>query len=47
MVDMEDELKKVFGRDMDLVEKESNFKSENYIYRKSIIENTKVIYAAG
>jgi len=26
MVDMEDELKKVFGRDVDLVEKESIFK---------------------
>ena len=47
LVDMEDELKKVFGRDVDLVEKESILKSENYIRRKNILENTKVIYAAG
>ena len=47
LVDMEDELKKVFGRDVDLVEKESILRSENYIRRKSILENTKVIYAAG
>jgi predicted nucleotidyltransferase len=47
LVDMEDELKKVFGRDVDLVEKESILKSENYIRRKSILDNTKVIYAAG
>jgi predicted nucleotidyltransferase len=47
LVDMEDELKNVFGREVDLVEKESILKSENYIRRKSILENTKVIYAAG
>lgn len=47
LVDMEDELEKVFGRDVDLVEKESILKSENYIRRKSILENTRVIYAAG
>lgn len=47
LVDMEDELKNVFGREVDLVEKESILKSENYIRRKNILENTKVIYAAG
>ena len=31
LVDMEDELKDVFGREVDLVEKESILKSENYI----------------
>ena len=46
LVDMEDELKDVFGREVDLVEKESILKSENYIRRKNILENTKVIYAA-
>ena len=47
LVDMEDELKTVFGREVDLVEKESVLRSENYIRRKNILENTKVIYAAG
>jgi predicted nucleotidyltransferase len=47
LVDMEDELKNVFGREVDLVEKESILQSENYIRRKNILENTKVIYAAG
>ena len=47
LVDMEDELKKVFGREVDLVEKESILRSENYIRCKNILENTKVIYAAG
>jgi predicted nucleotidyltransferase len=47
LVDMEDELKNVFGREVDLIEKESILRSENYIRRKNILENTKVIYAAG
>lgn len=47
LVDMENELKEVFGRDVDLVEKEAIQRSENYIRRKSILENTEVIYAAG
>jgi len=47
LVDMEDELKNVFGREVDLVEKDSIVQSENYIRRKNILENTKVIYAAG
>ncbi|MFZ5921585.1 MAG: nucleotidyltransferase family protein [Chloroflexota bacterium] len=47
LVDMENELKDVFGRDVDLVEKEAIQRSENYIRRKSILENTEVIYAAG
>ena len=47
LVEMQDELKDVFGRDVDLVEKEAIQQSENYIRRKSILENAKVIYAAG
>ena len=46
LVDMQDELKDVFGRDVDLVEKEAIQRSENYIRRKSILENAEVIYAA-
>ena len=47
LVDMQDELKDFFGRDVDLVEKEAILQSENYIRRKSILENIKVIYVAG
>jgi predicted nucleotidyltransferase len=47
LVDMENELKNVFGRDVDLVGKETIIQSENYIRRKGILANTKVIYAAG
>jgi hypothetical protein len=45
LVDMEDELKDVLGRDVDLVEKDSIQRSENYIRRKGILENAEVIYA--
>ena len=47
LVEMEDELKKLFGRDVDMVEKKAIVESENYIRRKNILENTEVIYAAG
>ncbi len=47
LVDMEDELKTLFERDVDMVEKEAIIQSENYIRRKNILENTEVIYAAG
>ncbi len=47
LVEMEDELKKLFGRDVDMVEKKAITESKNYIRRKNILENTEVIYAAG
>jgi predicted nucleotidyltransferase len=47
LVRMEDELKNLFGRDVDLVERAAIEKSENYIRRKSILSNTQVVYAAG
>lgn len=43
---MQNELKEIFGRDVDLVERRTIEKSENYIRRKSILNNTKVIYEA-
>jgi uncharacterized protein len=46
LVRMENELKDIFGRDVDLVERRAIEKSENYIRRKNILSNTKVIYAA-
>jgi hypothetical protein len=46
LVRMENELKEMFGREVDLVERRAIERSRNYIRRKSILENTKVIYAA-
>ncbi len=46
LVSMENELKEIFGRNVDLVERKSIENNENYIRRKSILSNTKVIYAA-
>jgi predicted nucleotidyltransferase len=46
LVRMENELKEIFGRNVDLVERRGIEKSENYIRRKNILNNTKVIYAA-
>ena len=46
LVRMQNELKDIFGREVDLVERRAIEKSENYIRRKSILNNTKVIYAA-
>ena len=47
LVDMQDELKTIFKRDVDLVEKQAILDSKNYIRRKSILENTRVVYAQG
>jgi predicted nucleotidyltransferase len=46
LVRMQNELKEIFGREVDLVERRAIEKSENYIRRKSILSNTKVVYAA-
>ncbi len=46
LIRMQNELKEIFGREVDLVERRAIEKSENYIRRKSILSNTKVIYAA-
>lgn len=46
LVHMQNELKDMFGREVDLIERRAIEKSQNYIRRKSILENTKVIYAA-
>lgn|SRR5574341_1752295 len=47
LVQMEDELRNLFGRDVDLVERAAVEKSENYIRRKGILSGAHVIYAAG
>ncbi len=43
---MQNELKEILGRDVDMVERKAIEKSANYIRRKNILESAKVIYAA-
>jgi predicted nucleotidyltransferase len=43
---MEEELKKILGRDVDLVEKRAIEHSDNYIRRKQILDSAVVVYAA-
>jgi len=43
---MEDELKEIFGRDVDLVEKHLVEQSENYIRRTHILSNMETVYVA-
>ena len=46
LVRMQDDLKAVLDREVDLVERVAVERSENYIRRKSILSNLEVIYAA-
>lgn len=46
LIHMEDELKEVFGRDVDLVEKRAIEQSDNYLRRKHILNSARVVYAA-
>lgn len=46
MVDMEDELKDIFGRDVDLMTRRSVVESENYLMRKSVLSGARTFYAA-
>jgi uncharacterized protein len=46
MVDMEEELKAMFGREVDLLTRSSVNQSENHRMRKSILSNTRSLYAA-
>jgi len=45
-VDMEDELRAILGRDVDLVTRRSVERSPNYIRRKAILESAEVVYAS-
>jgi len=42
---MEDELRATFGRDVDLVTRQSVERSPNYIRRKHILKNLETVYA--
>ena len=45
-VDMQDELKTIFRRNVDLISKRGIERSNNHIRRKEILESAEVIYAA-
>ena len=47
LVRMEEELKALLGRPVHLVPRLAVEQSENYIRRKSILENAEVVYGAG
>lgn len=46
LVHMQDELKEIFGRNVDLVERKSVERSENYIRRKHILDSLETLYVA-
>lgn len=46
LVHMEDELKALFGRNVDLAERSAIEQSENYIRRRNILGTTQAVYAA-
>ena len=46
MVNMQDELKQIFGRDVDLVTKSGVENSRNYLRRKAILDSAQVIHVA-
>ena len=47
MVDMQDELKEILGREVDLVERRAVERSENYIRRRHILQSLEPLYVAG
>jgi predicted nucleotidyltransferase len=46
MVHMQDELKQIFGREVDLISKRGLESSRNHLRRKAILESARVIYVA-
>jgi predicted nucleotidyltransferase len=46
LIDMREELERIFGRSVDLVERRLVETSENYIRRKHILSNVETIYVA-
>ena len=47
MVQMQDELENILGRDVDIVSKQGVEHSRNYLRRKSILDSAQVVYVAG
>jgi hypothetical protein len=46
IVDMQEELKQIFGREVDLVERKAVEQSENYIRRRHILGSVEPVYVA-
>jgi hypothetical protein len=46
VVDAEEELKEILGRDVDLVDREAVEESENWIRRKLILDSARTFYVA-
>ena len=46
LVQMQDELKQIFGRDVDLVSRRGIETSRNYLRRKAILSSAEVLYVA-
>ncbi len=46
LVHIQDELRALFGREVDLVERAGIESSRNYLRRKAILEQAEVVYAA-
>ena len=46
MVHMQNELKQIFGREVDLVERKTVERSENYIRRRHILRSVEPVYVA-
>lgn len=46
IIDMKDELREIFGREVDIVEKRLVEKSENYVRRNHILSNLETVYVA-
>lgn len=46
LVDIEDDLRNILGRKVDLVERRSIERSRNYLRKKEILGSSQVIYAA-
>ncbi|KKK63831.1 hypothetical protein LCGC14_2990310 [marine sediment metagenome] len=44
---MEEELRDIFGRDVDLVTRKSVERSANYIRRRNVLEHMEVVHAEG
>ena len=47
LVQMEDELRSIFGRSVDLLTKSAIRSSRNYLRRKAILGTAEVLYATG
>jgi uncharacterized protein len=47
MIEMQDEMKRIIGRDVDLVERKSVERSPNYIRRKHILRTAERLHVEG